>query len=709
MSPQNINIVTVAAVRTKAAVIKGKVGGVATELMVDSGSSVSIVRKEVLDQSQGITKIRPAPQLQLVTASGEPLQVLDHIMAPVRIGQQSVSHEFVVVNNLVTPAILGVDFLQRHKLVLDFATSPVSITPNMRKPPPKLEGNGDDQVAFLAVMASERQAKTKMCAAAAIDDTTAWDAIDECAIPQFGGPPHFEFPECPRPSLAPIVEEYKDLFRTQPGMTSAALHYIPTKGSPIRVPPRRIPAHYREEVERQIQDMLSLGIIEESSSPWMAPAVFARKKSGEIRLCVDYRELNKQTTKDAYPLPLPDEVQDRLSSSTIFSTLDLQSGYWQVPVNPDDIAKTAFCPGPGMGLYQFRRMPFGLTGAPSSFQRVMDKIFRGLPFVTTYIDDVLIHSPNEEVHKQHLRQVFQRLQETGLTLRGRKCHIGLSEVSFLGHIFSGSGMSPDPKKIKAVQDWPPPADVKAVRQFLGLASYYRWYIPCFAEIANPLHKLTQKGVPFHWTTDCADAFSQLKSKLVQAPVLAYPRFDPEAKMFVLQSDASATGIGAVLEQDGHVVAFASRALTNSERQYSVIQKECLAAVYATKQFRHYLLGRHFQLMTDHSPLQWLSSQKMEGLLCRWALALQEYDFDIIYRKGLLNSNADALSRREHADGGTDQVAITVASHSPRELRSAQQEDAVIKQISRALSESHHRPRTRAWRNAPLRRYGQLWS
>ena len=211
-----------------------------------------------------------------------------------RIGQQSVSHEFVVVNNLVTPAILGVDFLQRHKLVLDFATSHVSITPNMRKPPPKLEGNGDDQVAFLVVMASECQPKTKMCAAAAIDDTTAWDAIDECAIPQFGGSPHFEFPECPRPSLAPIVEEYKDLFRTQPGMMSAALHYILTKGSPIRVPPRRIPTHYREEVERQIQDMLSLGIIEESSSPWMAPAVFARKKSGEIRLWTIVNSTNRQ-------------------------------------------------------------------------------------------------------------------------------------------------------------------------------------------------------------------------------------------------------------------------------------------------------------------------------------------------------------------------------------------------------------------------------
>ena len=197
-------------------------------------------------------------------------------MAPVRVGQQSVSHEFVAVNNIVTPAILGVDFLQRHKLVLDFATSPVSITNSARRPPSKPEENGYEPVMFIAVLESECQAKTKMCAAAAIDDMTARNSIDECAIPLVGGPPCFEFTKCPKSNLTIIVEEYKHLFSIQPDTTFAALHYIPTKGPPIRVPPRRIPAHYHEEVEKQIQDMLSQGTIEKSSSPWMAPAVFAR-------------------------------------------------------------------------------------------------------------------------------------------------------------------------------------------------------------------------------------------------------------------------------------------------------------------------------------------------------------------------------------------------------------------------------------------------
>ena len=205
----------------------------------------------------------------------------------------------------------------------------------------------------------------------------------------------------------------------------------------------------------------------------MARAVFVRKKSGDIHLCVDYRELNKKTQKDTYPLPLPDEVQDKLANSTIFSTLDLQCGYWQMPVNPQDRHKTAFCPGPGMGLFQFRCMPFGLSGAPSSFQRLMNQLFRDLPFVTVYIDDILVHSDNRYEHAQHLRQVFAHLSEANLSLRGSKCHIAMSKVSYLGHVFSSAGMSPDQQKVAAVSDWKTPTSVEEVRKFIGLASYYR--------------------------------------------------------------------------------------------------------------------------------------------------------------------------------------------------------------------------------------------
>ena len=347
-----------------------------------------------------------------------------------------------------------------------------------------------------------------------------------------------------------VIQEYKELFRTSPGKTTAAHHYIPTIGTPTKVKPRRIPAHFKDEVTRQLQVMLEQGIIEESNSPWMSPMVFVRKKTGDLRLCVDYRQVNKETTKDAYPLPLPDEVQDRLAKSTVFSTLDLQSGYWQLPVSIKDREKTAFCPGPGMGLFQFCRMPFGLTGAPASFQRLMDKILRGLPFVSTYIDDILVFSPDPITHKEHLNQVFAHLQEAGQTLRGKKCYIGLNQVSYLGHVFSGQGMSPDPRKTQVIMNWPQPTSVAEVRQFIGLASYYRCYIADFAQVAAPLYQLMQKKATFNWSADCVNAFNNLKNQLSTAPILSFPQFDSNADNFSLYTDASSVGLGAVLEQSG---------------------------------------------------------------------------------------------------------------------------------------------------------------
>ena len=666
---------------------------------MDSRSSISLVSQDIAKRLKDFTQ-RPLPQITLKTASGEILPLRNHISTQVCIQNMDapVEHNFVVADHLIAPVILGTDFLRQHELLLDFSKETVRVYPKQVQAP---------QQELRAFWEEIVKHKPHIGAVAVLGDTTV-EATEECAIPDYGAVKNFELPNAVTTTFSNIINQYKHLFCTTPGKTSRAYHHIPTKGHPIRVPPRRVPAHYRSEVERQINEMLEQGIITPSSSPWMAPAVFVPKKSGGLRICIDYRELNKQTTKDAYPLPLPDEVQDRLAGSTIFSTLDLQSGYWQLPVRQEDQEKTAFCPGPGMGLYQFCHMPFGLTGAPSSFQRLMDSVFHGLSFVTTYIDDVLIHSTSEKQHKEHLETVFQRLTEAGLTLRGRKCQIGTSQVCYLGHIFTGTGMQPDPKKVSSVQDWPTPTDVTTLRQFIGLASYYRRYIKQFAEIATPLHNLTQKNVPFVWTEACAAAFTTLKCKLMQAPILVYPQFTLGASPFVVQTDASAVGLGAVLEQDNKVIAYASRSLSKPECNYSTIQKECLAIVFAMKQFRHYLLGRPFTLMTDHAPLQWLSAQKMEGLLCRWALALQEYTFTIVHRKGTLNGNADALSRRPHSVASTLPVALTSTTDDTIALQQAQLEDPILQQVQQALSKPHEKPKTATWHHSPLRRYLQLW-
>ncbi|KAL5502764.1 hypothetical protein EMCRGX_G009585, partial [Ephydatia muelleri] len=411
-------------------------------------------------------------------------------------------------------------------------------------------------------------------------------------------------------------------------------HHINTVGPPARVPPRRIPVHFQEGVEHQIRNMLQKGIIEESSSPWMAPAVYV--------------------------------------------------GYWQVPVNQEDQEKTAFSPGPGMGLFQFKRMPFGLCGASSTFQRLMNTVMRGLPYVTTYQDDVLIHSPSEETHKKHLHEALQRLRQAGLTLHGSKCQIGVAQVVYLGHVFSAEGITPDNSKVQAVQEWPRPRDATEVRQFIGLASYYRRYIQHFADIARPLHRLTQKDATYCWSEECEQAFRNLKTKLTEAPILAYPRFDKEASPLVLQTDASLTGLGAVLEQDGQVIAYASRTLSMSKVNYSIIQRECLAVVWGTKQFRHYLLGRPFQLWTDHEPLKWLAGQKMEGILCRWAITLQEYTYTILYRKGTFNGNADALSRRADPKKSPAAATAVQTNMTMEDIRHAQQQDDITKHLMEDL-------------------------
>ena len=673
------------------------VGEVVVEIMLDTGSAISLLRRTEADSMNTNPSSHGCSSIQLVTASGESLPIVSCVETSVQITDHFMAtHQFLIVDSLIYPVILGTDFLYKHHLCLDFTSSPVTI-----------QHNTSDLDSVQPLWDATVEAKAKRCATAAVSATSDHDIVEECSIPRYDKPLTYDVPLCSDLNIGEVLKEYKYLFRSVPGATTLAYHHIPTTENPIRVPPRRIPGHYKQEIEQQIREMLHQGIIEESCSPWMAPAVFVRKKSGDIRLCVDYRELNKKTQKDTYPLPLPDEVQDKLANSTIFSTLDLQCGYWQMPVNPQDRHKTAFCPGPGMGLFQFRRMPFGLTGAPSSFQRLMNQLFRDLPFVTVYIDDILVHSANRYEHAQHLRQVFAHLSEANLSLRGSKCHIAMSKVSYLGHVFSSAGMSPDQQKVAAVSDWKTPTSVEEVRKFIGLASYYRRYIQGFSDIAKPLHNLTLKQAQFVWSDECDKAFNTLKNKLVQAPVLAYPQFDLTSPVFVLQTDASSVGVGAVLEQGDRAIAYASRALNQAEQQYSVIQKECLAIVFALKQFRHYLLGRSFQLLTDHAPLQWLSSQKMEGLLCRWALAMQEFDFIIKYHKGCHNANADALSRNVPAP---PVVAATQFVSGPikKDIQQAQQADPTLQTVYEAVQNPRYRPTSRQWRRTPLSRYCKLW-
>ena len=516
-----------------------------------------------------------------------------------------------------------------------------------------------------------------------------------------------------------------DLFADDdhPGRTNAIKHRIDTGNSPpIRQPLRRISPHKREEASRLLKDMLDKKIIQPSCSPWESPIVLVPKKDGSVRFCIDYRKVNAVTRRDAYPLPRIDDTLDTLAGSRYFTTLDLVSGYWQVEMAEEDKPKTAFCTPDG--LFEFNVLPFGLCNGPATFQRLMDLTLAGLQWSSclVYLDDIIVVGRSFEEHLLNLQSVFERLRDAGLKLKPKKCAFLKSEVRYLGHVVSREGISTDPAKIDKVADWPIPTCTKEVQQFLGFANYYRRFIREFSQIAKPLHRLTERNFKFKWTPECQQSFEELKVKLTTTPILAYPDYN---KPFLLDTDASDVGIGAVLSQrdeEGHekVVAFASRSLTKAERKYCVTRRELLAVVVFTQHFRPYLLGREFTLRTDHSSLTWLQTFKdPEGQLARWLEKLQQFTFTIVHRQGKKHSNADALSRLPCNQCGREDIAtVSHVAHTPPEppcstnstnLREMQLQDGDIQIVLRAI-ESQKKPSVEEQKAQSLetRRLLQLW-
>ena len=447
-----------------------------------------------------------------------------------------------------------------------------------------------------------------------------------------------------------LILDYHDIFAvsekslTQTGVVE---HCIDTgDAQPIKQKSYRHAYSQKPVISEHVNQMLSKNVIEKSNSPWSSPVVLVGKKDGSIRFCIDFRKLNAVTKKDTFPLPRIDETLEVLGNATVFSTLDIFSGFGQVPMKPGDKEKTAFVCSDG--LFQFNVMPFGLSNAPATFQRMMEVVLSGLQFerCLVYIDDVIVFGDSYDSHYKNLEAVFQRLRKANLKLKGKKCSFLKKEATYLDHVLTAGGIKPDPSKTDKVQNFPTPKTVTEVKSFLGLTSYYRRFIQNFANMAYPLNRLTKKGAKFEWTRECVDGFEILKAKLCSAPVLRQPNFKHQ---FVLQTDASNVGIGAVLTQfiddEEHPVAFASRQLSDAEFKYATIEKEALAIKWGIQYFRPYLYGTSFKVQTDHNPLRWLNNMKdTSQRLGRWALMLQEYDFEIEYRKGSSNANADCMSR-----------------------------------------------------------------
>ncbi|KAI4293341.1 hypothetical protein PAPHI01_2615 [Pancytospora philotis] len=571
-----------------------QIGELTVEALLDTGADISVINKAHVPRG---AKMKPTDR-KVVAANGTPLKIIGQIQnLTIRLRTRQIILDVVVAESEPKYVVIGADALARHPEILKEATDKVERQRSPLKP---------EQVV----------------------------AISE----------------------EPLIEKFDQICRNEISRESICTtieHVIDTgTAKPIAQRSSRVPVNYEQAIDVEIDKSLKLGIIAPSSSPWCARIVPVPKKDGALRICIDYRALNQITCKDNYQMPRIDDILDSLAQARIFTTLDATSGYHQIALTPESRAKTAF--GWKNNHYEFNRMPFGLCNAPATFQRAMDLIIRnelGI-FVRPYLDDIVVYSRTAEEHRVHLETVLGRLKAAGIVLNKKKCVIGQPAVKLLGNIVTEGKVMSDPDKVKAIEECERPKTLRELRSFLGLANYCRDYVRQFAHIASPLFELL-KGASkdsvktITWSETASQSFEEVKQAIKAQTERAQPDFSRE---FAVVTDASNLAVGGILAQKDEkggmrmIYAF-SKTLNPAQKNYSTTDKELLAIVLVVQHFRHYLLGRHFNLYTDHRALAYLwEAADPSSRLCRWALSLQEYDFTPIYIKGETNA-ADFFSRQ----------------------------------------------------------------
>ena len=471
-----------------------------------------------------------------------------------------------------------------------------------------------------------------------------------------------------------MLLSYSDIFSKDEidlGKTDLVKHHIAlTNYTPFKDKYRRIPPHLYEEVRSYLKEMLDLGAIRKSQSPWSSPIVLVRKKDGKLRFCIDLRKLNQRIVRDNYSLPKVEHMLEQLIGSEWFCTLDLKSGYWQVELTEESKPYTAFTCGP-LGFFECDKMPFGAANAPATFHRLMENClgFLNLTWCVVYLDDIIVYGKDPEDLLLTLGGVFEKLRKAGLKLKPSKCNFFKEEIEFLGHVVSKEGIATNPSKVQAIQDWPIPKTVHDIKSFTGFVGYYRKFIPNFCKIARPLNDLLDAKVNskwankkqfIEWGSKQQEAFDTLKEALMSTPLLGYPNYE---KPFILHTDASLEGLGAVLYQEDdkgikRVISYASRSLSKSEKNYPAHKLEFLALKWAvSEKFKDYLYGGKFEVFTDNNPLTYiLTSAKLDATTQRWIAGLASFHFSLSYKSGKSNTEVDALSRIKWPDAINEHIS-----------------------------------------------------
>lgn len=627
-------------------------------LLLDSGSDVSILKINIPDLN-GFVNVNNPVKLNGITANS--ISTLGRFVGQLKFEDILLAQTFYLVTSafpIVQDGLLGRDFLQQTSAILDYSRNSIQLFGKINYPfnanfqeipyePPILS---QIELDLLQVRLE------KLMKLLSLDTQIADKGLVDI-IRNFNTTFYLEGDQL---SYTNTVEHRIDII---PG------------SAPINIRPYRIAVSQYKEMESQVQKWLSLGIIQRSRSAYNAPLVLVKKKSDDPtevkwRLCVDFRKLNEITIKVASPVPRISEILDRLGRSKWYSCLDLASGYHQVLMAAPDRCKTAF--SLGNNHFEFLRMGFGLATAPATFIALINIVVEGLDNVLVYLDDIIIFAESIEQHNKMLVAVLERLQKHNLSLQPEKCKLLLTEVNYLGHRITRDGITIEERSISAVKTFPIPKNAKQVRSFVGFANYYRQFIQDFAERTKPLTNLTKKNVKFVWSPECQLAMEYLIKQITSSPILQAPDFEKE---FILTTDASNFAIGAVLSQ-GEIgsdkpIAFYSRTLLDAETRYSTIEQEMLAIVASIRHFRVYLLCHRFCIVTDHNPLVYIrSSPNQNGRIMRWRLDLEEYDFYVVHKSGVQNTNADFLSRIRVADEEPVQdnnVRVVTRSQARKEI------------------------------------------
>lgn len=596
-------------------------GEIPIRALLDSGSEQNLLDAELARQAGFLTKTLPRP-LQVVSLNGASVATITQVTEPIHLIISGNHHEwtrFFIFDSPHNPVVLGFPWLANHNPVVDWAASRII---------------GWSHSCHKTCLRSARRP---------------------------GADPAAPVEQPPSPDLTAVPPEYHDL--GEAFSKYRALSLPPHRpydcaielraGAPL--PKSRLYSlsrPEREAMEQYVADSLKAGLIRPSSSPLGAGFFFVGKKDGTLRPCIDYRGLNAITVKNHYPLPLMNTAFESLQEARLFTKLDLRNAYHLVRIRQGDEWKTAF--NTPLGHYEYMVMPFGLSNAPAVFQGMINDVLRDYihQFVFVYLDDILIFSRNLDEHRRHVRLVLQRLLENKLYVKAEKCEFHSSSVSFLGFVIAGGEVRPDPAKVRAVVEWPVPTTRKQLQRFLGFANFLRRFIRNYSSVAAPLTGLTSLSVPFRWTAAANAAFCRLKSLFSTAPVLVQP--DPSGQ-FIVEVDASDTGVGAVLSQrsatDGkvHPCAFFSRRLSQPEARYDVGDKELLAIKLALEEWRHWLEGavRPFVVWTDHKNLSYIrTTKRLNPRQARWSMFFNRFDFLVSYRPGSKNVKPDALSRQQ---------------------------------------------------------------